>query len=176
MGCNCRERSKSEIVAGTSTRTSFFILMVAPSVSFALSDSSTAPTPLPPPSPPVYLFLLSPPSGILPWPLYPRSRLAPPLLLLSPFLLRNPFVFRGRSYPRCCAAPRPLESFLLSWRERLNSLRPLFAPVLLSSSPPFRPLRGYSAATDRRSRCGMKRVNISHFALEPTSLEHVFSI
>lgn len=48
------------------------------------------------------------------------------------------FTFRvALLIPAAAASSCRLDSFLLSWRERLNSLRPFFAPVLLSSSFSF---------------------------------------
>lgn len=78
-----------------SARTSFFILMVAPSVSAVLSRTCLPPRPplfssirrlflalvLLLSHSPVYLFLLVPPSEILPWP--PLSTVPPPPPLLS---------------------------------------------------------------------------------------------
>lgn len=53
-----------------------------------------------------------------------------------------------------------LDSFLLSRRERLNSLRPFFAPTLLSCSFDFLRLpRDYLVATDRRRNRGDARRN-----------------
>lgn len=107
-----------------SARTSFFILMVASSVSFASSDFSTRllPTPL---SSHLFVSLVSS-AGVS-----AVARLsAVPVLVPLPPRLRS-------SYPRHPAASSScscrLDSFLLSWRERLNSLRSLFTPDSLSS-------------------------------------------
>lgn len=113
----------SEIVAGMSARTSFFILMVASSVSFASSDFSTRP----------------PDSSLIPFICFScllrRSFCRGPFIR-SPVLVPLPLRPRS-SYPRHPAASsscsRRLDSFLLSWRERLNSLRSLFTPDSLSS-------------------------------------------
>lgn len=51
----------------------------------------------------------------------------------SPFSAPS-FIFRvALLIPAAAASSCRLDSFLLSWRERLNSLRPFFAPVSLSS-------------------------------------------
>lgn len=106
-----------------SARTSFFILMVASSVSFASSDFSTRP----------------PNSSLIPFICFScllrRSFCRGPFIR-SPVLVPLPLRLRS-SYPRHPAASSScscrLDSFLLSWRERLNSLRSLFTPDSLSS-------------------------------------------
>lgn len=147
-----------------SARTSFFILMVASSV------STSAPSPSPSfPSgasfslPRLFVSLLSP---------FGDSTVAP--FIHGPVLVPRSSPRRS-SYPRCAAAAASssssyfcrLDSFLLSRRERLNSLRPLFAPTLLSSSLDFLRLpRGYLAATDRRRNRGDRDARFA-FGIEP---------
>lgn len=112
----------SEIVAGTSARTSFFILMVASSVSFAFSDFSTVlSTPL---LSHLFVSLVSSAGDSTVAPLSAVPSWSLPLLV---FALLIPVTAASSS----CSCR--LDSFLLSWRERLNSLRPLFAPDSLSS-------------------------------------------
>lgn len=114
----------SVIVAGMSARTSFFILMVASSVSFGFSDFSTVlSTPL---SSPIYLFLSSPPPEIL----CRSSFIRGPVLRSLPFFVLALLIPVTAASSSCSCR---LDSFLLSWRERLNSLRLLFAPDSLSS-------------------------------------------
>lgn len=111
----------SEIVAGTSTRTSFFILMVASSVSFTFSDFSTA--------------LSAPLSSHLFVSLVSSAGDSTVAFIRGPVPVPPSLRLRS-SYPRYCRfflLLLRLDSFLLSWRERLNSLRPLFAPDSLSS-------------------------------------------
>lgn len=107
-----------------SARTSFFILMAASSVSFASSDFSTRPPIL---------------SSLIPFICFScllrRSFCRGPFIR-SPVPVPLPLRLRS-SYPRHPAASSScscrLDSFLLSWRERLNSLRSLFTPDSLSS-------------------------------------------
>lgn len=124
MECITTGSGVSEIVAGMSTRTSFFILMVGLLPSPFLSRSFLS-TSLPPH---LFVSLCFPRREILPWLLYPRSRVPFFLSLPARFALLIPVA----AVSSCSCR---LDSFLLSRRERLNSLRPLFTPV--SRSFPF---------------------------------------
>lgn len=103
-----------------STRTSFFILMVGLLPSPFLSRTLLS-SPLPPH---LFVSLCFPRREILPWLLYPRSQvpLSPPAHLSCRHLL-----IPVAAVSSSCSCR--LDSFLLSRRERLNSLRPLFTPV-----------------------------------------------
>lgn len=129
MGCNYYV--VSEIVAEMSARTSFFILMVASSVSFAFSDFSIfLSTPL---SSYLFVSLVSSAGDSTMARLYPRSRSGPslssssfflspllPLLLLAPpgsttsfYLGANVLIACGRSSRPTHCLPSSVSSWLL---------------------------------------------------------------
>lgn len=132
-------------------------------LSFALSDFSRRPL-IPLSHHPVYLFLFPPPVGDPPsWPLYPWSRSGPFPLSAALLILPLP-----SSSARFCQ----LDSFLLSRRERLNSLRPLFAPVSLSSFPSV--LSSRRVATPRPPTAEIVKVEIRVSRLSRNSLSMLF--
>jgi len=128
-----------------------------------------SPPPRSPSRSPVYLFLFPPPVGDPPpWPLYSRSH-SGGLPLSSLSFPSPPSTFSVvLLIPAASSSVRSrsrLDSFLLSRRERLNSLRPLFAPTSASpfplgiALPLARLLRGHRASKSSSWRCARSNRN-----------------